>query len=219
MTLLGLAALDPVIVSATRQRFGGVGWTRKRTGYYQHNGESNLPWMLHRAVWQAHFGPIPDHKGLNVHHIDGDPASNAIGNLMLLHKLEHVAGHLHGHPDFGAVSYADKAAITEAWRHREEHVVTCVVCGGAYGCYLPALTRGCSYRCSKIVTDRARRLRGLPAGDPRHGTVNGYTNCGCRCDLCSAAAAEYQAAYKARAATSSLSSARIAAVSRAVSRV
>lgn len=30
---------------------------------------------------------------------------------------------------------------------------------------------------------RARR-RGLPPGDPRHGTVNGYGNLGCRCQPC-----------------------------------
>ncbi len=28
------------------------------------------------------------------------------------------------------------------------------------------------------------RANGLPAGDPRHGTVNGYGNLGCRCDEC-----------------------------------
>jgi hypothetical protein len=28
-------------------------------------------------------------------------------------------------------------------------------------------------------------------GDPRHGTMNGYINHGCRCDLCRAANTEY----------------------------
>jgi hypothetical protein len=29
-------------------------------------------------------------------------------------------------------------------------------------------------------------------GDPRHGTVNGYTNLACRCDDCRAAQRRYQ---------------------------
>lgn len=31
---------------------------------------------------------------------------------------------------------------------------------------------------------KARRLKGLPEGDPKHGTVNGYSNYGCKCPLC-----------------------------------
>lgn len=35
----------------------------------------------------------------------------------------------------------------------------------------------------------------LPPDDPRHGTVNGYRNCFCRCQLCRAAWAEYHRKY------------------------
>lgn len=31
---------------------------------------------------------------------------------------------------------------------------------------------------------KARRLKGLPEGDPRHGSVNGYSNYACRCERC-----------------------------------
>ncbi|SER81713.1 hypothetical protein SAMN04488583_6373 [Mycobacterium sp. 88mf] len=34
---------------------------------------------------------------------------------------------------------------------------------------------------------RERTAAGLPPGDPRHGTPNGYTNWGCKCDACKAA--------------------------------
>lgn len=34
---------------------------------------------------------------------------------------------------------------------------------------------------------KARAIRGLPGVDPRHGTVNGYRNYGCRCAPCRAA--------------------------------
>jgi hypothetical protein len=34
----------------------------------------------------------------------------------------------------------------------------------------------------------------LAAGDPRHGTENGYKNLGCRCDACTTASTEYSRA-------------------------
>lgn len=41
------------------------------------------------------------------------------------------------------------------------------------------------------TVSRARRFQdGLPANDPRHGTPNGYTNYGCRCEPCRAAGSE-----------------------------
>lgn len=35
-------------------------------------------------------------------------------------------------------------------------------------------------------------------GDPRHGTANGYTNQGCRCDLCRAANVELNKRQRAK---------------------
>lgn len=47
----------------------------------------------------------------------------------------------------------------------------------------------------------ARRKRGLPEGDPRHGTLTGYTNWGCNCDLCRAAGSQHNKdAYAAKKA-------------------
>lgn len=37
---------------------------------------------------------------------------------------------------------------------------------------------------------RARRAATLAPDDPRHGTLNGYNNCGCRCDDCRQAVAD-----------------------------
>lgn len=49
---------------------------------------------------------------------------------------------------------------------------------------------GC--RCLECAQGAAtRRRRGLPEGDPRHGTENGYSNRGCRCEACVAAHAVY----------------------------
>lgn len=41
---------------------------------------------IHRIVWEAHKGPIPD--GMMVDHIDGDPLNNDISNLRLATRAE-----------------------------------------------------------------------------------------------------------------------------------
>jgi hypothetical protein len=46
---------------------------------------------------------------------------------------------------------------------------------------------------------RARRPLPLAPDDPRHGTLNGYANLGCRCDQCRAANTDYCRAYQHRA--------------------
>lgn len=43
---------------------------------------------------------------------------------------------------------------------------------------------------NREFVQRRRRL-GLQPGDPRHGSRNGYFNCGCRCDQCKVAAKEF----------------------------
>ncbi|BBY59167.1 hypothetical protein [Mycolicibacterium sarraceniae] len=43
-----------------------------------------------------------------------------------------------------------------------------------------------------------RKKSGLPPGDPRHGTSNGYGNHFCRCDLCREANRISHAAYMKR---------------------
>lgn len=42
-------------------------------------------------------------------------------------------------------------------------------------------------RAEAVGLRATREARALPAGDPRHGTPNGYTNWRCRCDPCKAA--------------------------------
>ena len=51
--------------------------------------------------------------------------------------------------------------------------------------------------CLKCESTRAKEKRktGLPTGDRRHGTRNGYANWGCRCDDCKQADAEYHRKY------------------------
>lgn len=42
-------------------------------------GSRNGPHLVHRLVLAAFVGPCPD--GMEVRHLDGDPANNSLGNL------------------------------------------------------------------------------------------------------------------------------------------
>lgn len=57
--------------------------------------------------------------------------------------------------------------------------------------------RECSRRWARKSSAR-RKARGLPKGDPRHGTLTGYTSYGCKCDACRDASREYRKNRKAR---------------------
>lgn len=49
-------------------------------------------------------------------------------------------------------------------------------------------------KCAKILAKRMSD-KGLPTGDTRHGTTNGYGNYGCRCDKCKQAKREDRRRY------------------------
>lgn len=46
---------------------------------------------LHREIWMAHHGPIPE--GWHVHHKNGDTGDNRIENLACMPRSEHLAYH------------------------------------------------------------------------------------------------------------------------------
>lgn len=73
------------IISETVQEFMGERFYLCGR-YFQHNGK-----RLHRAVWEAYNGPIPE--GYHVHHIDEDRSNNQIENLSLMPGIEHMTSH------------------------------------------------------------------------------------------------------------------------------
>ncbi len=96
MDVLPLSSTDRVV----RVRFNGIVYRRypqakqsSDRNYFtcglgdRHRGYSRL----HRDIWKAHHGPIPD--GYDVDHIDGDPLNNAVGNLQAITESEHHAKH------------------------------------------------------------------------------------------------------------------------------
>jgi hypothetical protein len=76
------------------------------------------PSFLHRAIWEAHHGPIP--AGAQVHHQDDDPFNNDPANLVLVTPRVHAQGHA---PAFRKARQANMDAIrhlTAAWHGSTE---------------------------------------------------------------------------------------------------
>ncbi len=70
----------------------------RKDGYYYISTKKNNGALLHRLVYEKHYGPIP--KGFVVHHIDGDKSNFDISNLVLLSNSNHHSLHMKGtnHP-------------------------------------------------------------------------------------------------------------------------
>ena len=55
------------------------------TGCYNLNGKH---FLVHRAVWEAFNGPIPE--GCDIDHIDGNPKNNSLENLQAITHSENI---------------------------------------------------------------------------------------------------------------------------------
>lgn len=119
-----------------------------------------------------------------------------------------VVAELAGHPNeviAGRLQVSDRTVTRyrkllglRAWDSRDESYYSHGVAGYKRGC-----------RCDKCATahgEAYRRFRrdrldaGLTPDDPRHGTVTGYLNWGCRCELCRAAGSRNNREAKERRA-------------------
>lgn len=171
-------------------------------GYYRSNSEEQY---LHRAVYKAAFGEIPD--GMQVHHKDGNKLNNHPSNYELLTLPEHMALHMaaparrdwaranfiaNAHPaakkwhgsDAGLRWHSEHGKATAESRPVE--VMTCAHCGARY----EAKRFGVMLYCSNKCRAAARRASGADnetrrcdfCGSPF--TVNKYrktTTCGLSC--------------------------------------
>lgn len=102
--------MEVQVVSQTIQNFNGR--TYYKCGeYFRDEGV-----LLHRAVWEYHFGAIPD--GAVVHHIDGNKSNNQIGNLALMSSLsEHCKLHQKLNPKTAMPEECLQAA--KIWHHSD----------------------------------------------------------------------------------------------------
>lgn len=68
----------------------GLKYYRKPSGYYKCGYEYGGAYY-HRALWEKHYGPIPE--GYHVHHLDHDRENNDISNYALLPASAHMRLH------------------------------------------------------------------------------------------------------------------------------
>lgn len=142
-------------------------YMRPGVGYYRCDPKYGGEYM-HRVVWRHFNGPIgPDD---HVHHIDGNPANNAIENLEVMHSSDHARHHfIHDGPHATACqAWLDtiRPKAAEARRHpavraklseaakkgaaeRGDRTVTCVHCGVEFTCKAGYRRRMfCSRKCN-----------------------------------------------------------------------
>lgn len=144
------------IISGTVQEFRGERFYL--CGYYfQHDGK-----RLHRAVWEAYNGPIPE--GYHVHHLDEDRGNNQIENLALMPGIEHVRQHARTEErrENGRRAIAFAIAAAPEWHRSEAGTAWHSEHARQYWATAPAQTYTCAM-CgrafeSRKVTHRGRRF-------------------------------------------------------------
>lgn len=100
---------DGKILSLITNKYIGSNKSTKGKYCYVHLIDDNgnrKHWRLHRLIWTAVYGDIPE--GYDIHHIDEDKNNNSISNLRLISHEEHVTLH-----------WKDK-------KHTEQHIEKCI---------------------------------------------------------------------------------------------
>lgn len=113
-------------------QWNGENWYyNKRKGYYY----SRDGFLLHRAVWIHHHGPVPD--GLDVHHVNRKRWDCTIGNLKLLSKSDHgkLTWSERDDPDkfdIFARSRRTGEGLRRMWAERKPLPVVCAQCAETF---------------------------------------------------------------------------------------
>ena len=148
----------------------------EHTGYYLNSHESK---RLHRAVWEAYNGAIPD--GFEIHHIDHDKGNNAISNLAMVSAEEHRKIHAEELTEEQQQFKRDNVLINAMpkaveWHHsaagrlwhisqyervkeklHKKIMSKCAVCGKAFEAFENTHAKFCSNNCKSA----ARRKSGV----------------------------------------------------------
>jgi hypothetical protein len=152
-------------------------------GYYVRTGPRRAPLSrptiyLHRAMWESHYGPIPE--GCQIHHKDGNSLNNAIDNLQCIERRAHRS--LHSRENYAAKPLPPPSALAlqraaewhaspeglewhqengrRAWEHRVWHECICQQCGQPFLSPYPTLAKWCHPNC-KAENLRQRRGRNV----------------------------------------------------------
>lgn len=114
----------------------------------------NTSRMLHRDIWEASYGPIPN--GKVIHHIDGDPGNNALANLELCTVAEHTAIHdaLNQWRDTPEGQQKMHEMGKERWQKLPVRVHVCSFCNRSF---TSKTVQRAVHHCSRKCYDRHRR--------------------------------------------------------------
>lgn len=117
--------------------------------------------LLHREVWEHHFGPIPD--GCDIHHRDFDKTNNSIENLECLTREDHKKIK-HPISEQRAIQHLKHLEairpLTKAWHASPEGIAKHREIGAlAYVGFVPE-PKPCS-QCSTVFSPRALGNRDL----------------------------------------------------------
>ena len=82
----------PYLVSddGSMRKLGGKGLkkTNRSTAGYRQISCYSQTFLVHRVIWEAFHGEIPE--GLQINHIDGNKANNSLSNLELVTPAENM---------------------------------------------------------------------------------------------------------------------------------
>lgn len=150
--------VEPWIASDGKRLKGGWKKAHVRADGYNSVMVYSKSYLLHRLIAEAHL-PNPEDLPV-VRHRDDNPRNNDVSNLA-----------------WGTHSDNTQDMISRG-RARFQQLTVCVKGHDI-------TDRDAGGNCNGCVRDR--RSGGLPEGDPRHGTSNGFNNYGCRCSRCTEA--------------------------------
>lgn len=162
------------------------GWTGAGRGhlsvFLRRDGRYwNAP--IHRLLAIAF---IPNPMGLPfVLHWDDDPSNNSLSNLRWGTHQQNMRDVVRN----GNHEKANRTHCIRGHEYTEENTVRTRADGGARVC------RACRVADQREIR-KVMKARGIGPEDPRHGSHNGYTTYGCRCDLCLQAESEYRVFLK-----------------------
>lgn len=168
---------DPTILDDRRQAFDGATYAARPDagGYYRRTVGARTVY-LHREVWAAAHGPIPD--GYHVHHRNGDTADNRLANLELIEARAHVSRHgrtvtpaeraarqrnvLAAQAGNALLTPEERAQAARAgWESVERTDVACVECGTVWASPFPDRARYCGGACKARALRRRRKAERL----------------------------------------------------------
>lgn len=172
-----IAHRDGFIYSYLTNKFLSPGHTR---GGYESVGLSSegqvTQWRVNRLICTVFHGEPPEDKPLALHN-NGNNVDNRAVNLRWGDSLDNTQDSIaHG---------THQSLRTPSPHCPQGHLFTpenLIV--------LKAGSRRC--RKCKDLDRRRRRTKILPQGDPRHGTLTGYTSWNCKCTECRKAAVNYR---------------------------